>query len=284
MKEDDKPQVLRTVSELKLWRSKRNPGSLALVPTMGNLHAGHAALVEAARGRADRVLVSIFVNPTQFSPDEDYANYPRSLEEDLELLRECDANAVFAPAPEEIYPLGVKRATAIEVPAFSDLLEGASRPGHFRGVASVVVRLFNLAAPDIAVFGEKDYQQLLVIRRMVTELFLPVEILGVPTVRASDGLALSSRNRYLTPGERRGAPGLHRALTAGAEALGRGAQTAEIELAGAAELTAAGFKVEYFAVRDAATLGAPTAGCERIILAAARLGKARLIDSLHLPG
>ncbi len=284
MKEGDDILVLRRVSELRSWRLARGRRSLALVPTMGSLHAGHAALIEAARTVAGRVLVSIFVNPTQFAPDEDFANYPRTLERDLELARDCGADAVFAPAAEEMYPLGAERATAVEVPAFSDLLEGASRPGHFRGVASVVARLFNLALPDVAVFGEKDYQQLLVIRRMAAELFLPVEIVGVPTVRAADGLALSSRNGYLTSEERRRAPALYRALAAGVEALAGGVRAAEVELAGAAELVAGGFKVEYFAVRDAQTLGAPVRARERIILAAARLGGTRLIDNLRLPG
>lgn len=261
---------------------QRAGAGVALVPTMGNLHAGHAALIEAARVHADRVLVSVFVNPTQFAPDEDYAGYPRTPESDLELAAAAGADAVFAPAPEEIYPHGTEAAVAVEVPALAGVLEGVSRPGHFRGVASVLARLFHLAAPACTVFGEKDYQQLLVIRRMVRELFFPIEIISVPTVREADGLALSSRNRYLTAGERRRAPRLYRALTAAAETLREGAPAAEVERAGVAELNAAGFRNDYFSVRDAATLGAPAADRARTVLAAAWLGKARLIDNMRV--
>lgn len=276
--------VLSTVEAVRRWReARRRAGErVALVPTMGNLHAGHRALIEAAGRQIDVVIVSIFVNPTQFAPDEDYASYPRTLEQDLEVAGACGAAAAFVPDAQEMYPFGTEQAALIDVPALSSILEGASRPGHFRGVASVVARLFNIVAPDVALFGEKDYQQLLVIRRMVRELFMPVEIVGVPTVREADGLALSSRNGYLAPEERARAPALHEALQAGAEAFRDGAEAAQIERDGLAALTAAGFEPEYFAVRDAATLGAPRPGGECIILAAGWLGKARLMDNVRL--
>lgn len=279
-----KPTVLETAQALREWREalRRAGERVALVPTMGNLHAGHTALIKAARDRAAVVVVSIFVNPTQFSPDEDYADYPRTLDRDLEAATAAGADVVFAPTAEEMYPFGTARASAIEVPALTDILEGASRPGHFRGVASVVARLFNLIAPDVAFFGEKDYQQLLVVRRMARELFMPVDVVGVPTVRESDGLALSSRNRYLTAREREHAPRLHAALRGAAEALRDGVDTAQIEREGLAKLRAADFNPEYFVVRDAATLAAPRRNGACVILAAGWLGKARLIDNIRL--
>jgi pantoate--beta-alanine ligase len=249
---------------------------------MGNLHAGHRALIEAACRKADTVIVSIFVNPTQFAPDEDYASYPRTLEQDLETAGTRGASAAFVPEAQEMYPFGTERASTVDVPALSRVLEGASRPGHFRGVASVVARLFNIVAPDVALFGEKDYQQLLVVRRMVRELFMPVDVAGVPTVREPDGLALSSRNAYLTREERRRAPAMHEALQAAAEALRDAAKPAQIERDGLVALKAAGFEPEYFSVRDAATLGAPRPDGEGVILAAGWLGKARLIDNIQL--
>lgn len=280
MADHGNPRVLRTVAGLRAWRSQRRAGSLALVPTMGNLHAGHEALVAAARARADAVLVSLFVNPTQFAPGEDYADYPRTFESDCEVAARARADALFAPAPEVMYPFGADNATCVDVPRLSETLCGASRPGHFRGVASVVARLLNLARPDAAFFGKKDYQQLLVIRRMVVELFLPVEIVGVATVRAPDGLAMSSRNRYLTAEERSRAPAMYRELKAAAAALGDGAPAAEVERAARRHLEAAGFRPEYFEVRDAQTLAAPHGDGDRIILAAAHLGRARLIDNI----
>jgi pantoate--beta-alanine ligase len=196
------------------------------------------------------------------------------------LAGQCGPDGIFAPTPEAMYPFGIECATAIEVPAFADILEGAARPGHFRGVASVVARLFNLGAPDLALFGDKDYQQLLVIRRMAAELFFPIEIIGVPTVREADGLALSSRNRYLTAAERERAPALYRALENAVESLRGGVSAAEVARLGARTVDAAGFRGDYFAVRDAETLGTPDAARERVVLAAARLGKARLIDKI----
>jgi len=269
------------VEAVRRWRAGQR-GRVALVPTMGNLHAGHRALIEAAVTQADAVVVSGFVNPTQFAPGEDYASYPRTPEQDLALMRDAGADAVFTPSVDEMYPFGADAATVIEVPALSGMLDGASRPGHFRGVASVVARLFGIVAPDVALFGEKDYQQLLVIRRMVRELFMPVAIVGVPSVREADGLALSSRNAYLAPDERARAPALHAALLAAAEAFRDGGEAAQIERDGLAALKAAGFKPEYFAVREAASLEAPRPGEPCVILAAGWLGKARLIDNVRL--
>lgn len=276
--------MIPTAAGVRAWRAmrRRAGASVAFVPTMGNLHAGHAALVDRARETADFVIVSVFVNPTQFTPGEDYERYPRTLEPDLELAGAHEADAVFAPTPAEIYPGGTEGATTVEVPGLSDILCGASRPGHFRGVESVVARLFNLVEPEYAMFGEKDYQQLLVIRRMTAELLFPIEIVGVPTVREDDGLALSSRNQYLAPEERKRAAALYGALAAAAKALAAGAEPAAVEAEGAAALVAAGFRTDYFAVRDAAMLGPPAAGRRLVVLAAAWLGDTRLIDNIQV--
>lgn len=278
------PALIPTAAGVRAWRAmrRRAGASVAFVPTMGNLHAGHAALVDRARETADFVIVSVFVNPTQFTPGEDYERYPRTLEPDLELAGAHEADAVFAPTPAEIYPGGTEGATTVEVPGLSDILCGASRPGHFRGVESVVARLFNLVEPEYAMFGEKDYQQLLVIRRMTAELLFPIEIVGVPTVREDDGLALSSRNQYLAPEERKRAAALYGALAAAAKALAAGAEPAAVEAEGAAALVAAGFRTDYFAVRDAAMLGPPAAGRRLVVLAAAWLGDTRLIDNIQV--
>jgi len=261
---------------------RRAGASVALVPTMGSLHAGHAALIDQARKTADFVIVSVFVNPTQFAPGEDYERYPRTLEPDRALAGEHGADAVFAPVPAEVYPHGTAGATAVAVPGLSEILCGASRPGHFRGVTSVVARLFNIAEPDVALFGEKDYQQLVVIRRMAEELFFPTRVVGVPTVRETDGLALSSRNQYLTAVERTRAPALRRALESAAAERARGADPAAVGRAGMDALATAGFRPEYFEVRRAADLGPPEAGASEVILAAGWLGKARLIDNIRL--
>ncbi|MGH8271916.1 MAG: pantoate--beta-alanine ligase [Gammaproteobacteria bacterium] len=278
------PALLSTVAAVRAWRAMRlrAGASVAFVPTMGNLHVGHATLIDRAREVADFVLVSVFVNPTQFVPGEDYEKYPRTLARDRELAGVHEADAVFAPTSGEMYPRGSDAAVTIEVPGLSDVLCGASRPGHFRGVASVVARLFNLVQPEYALFGEKDYQQLLVIRRMTAGLFFPIEIVGVPTVRESDGLALSSRNQYLTPAERERAPAMYRELVTAAESLAMGAKPAAVEAAGVAALHAAGLRNDYFAVRDAATLAAPESGRERVVLAAAWLGDTRLIDNIRV--
>ena len=279
------PALIPTVAGVRAWRAMRlrDNASVALVPTMGNLHAGHAALIDAARQTADFVIVSVFVNPTQFGPGEDYETYPRTLEQDRELAGEHDADAVFAPTVAEMYPHGPENPVRVQMPAeLTDQLCGAQRPGHFTGVASVVSRLLNIAQPDYALFGEKDYQQLMVIRRLAEELFMDTEIIGVPTVREADGLALSSRNQYLTANEREQAPALYRALVSARDALRGGAQIEQVEARGRAALAAAGFEPEYFEVRHAATLGTPQAGEPRVALAAGWLGKARLIDNIRI--
>jgi pantoate--beta-alanine ligase len=263
------------------WR--RNGLRVGLVPTMGNLHAGHLALVEAALQRVERVVTSVFVNPLQFGPGEDFGAYPRTLAQDAELLAAAGNHCLFAPAEQEVYPNGRDGHTAVEVPGLSDLLCGASRPGHFRGVATVVAKLFNMVQPDLAVFGEKDFQQLLVIRRMTADLNLPIEIVGLPVVRDPDGLAMSSRNAYLSADERAVAPLLFATLRQVAAALQAGEQASDAEWDAARSLSAAGFKPEYISFRRRADLALPVAEDRAlIVLAAARLGKARLIDNLAL--
>ncbi len=275
--------VIQQLSELRKtvagWRSANQ--RVALVPTMGNLHAGHLSLVREASKQADRVVVSIFVNPMQFGPNEDFAAYPRTLEQDCEVLRPLDVAVVFAPPVEVVYPGRVSEQTRVEVPGISDILCGASRPGHFTGVATVVCKLFNMVQPDLAVFGEKDYQQLLVIRRMTQDLCLPVEIKGMPTQRDSDGLAMSSRNGYLSAAERAQAPALRRCLLAAAELLKVGGEPAKVESSCCESLEKAGFEIDYFSVRRADDLQPVGAEDMRlVVLAAAFLGKTRLIDNL----
>lgn len=277
---------MQTIHEIVPMRAQvsdwhRSGLRVGLVPTMGNLHAGHLTLVREALARADRVVVSVFVNPLQFGADEDLAAYPRTPVEDASALRAAGCHCLFAPGEDEVYPRGRTQQTLIEVPDISDVLCGASRPGHFRGVATVVAKLFNMVQPDLAVFGEKDFQQLLVIRRMTAELCFPVSIVGVPIVREPDGLALSSRNAYLSEQERAAAPALYAALRRLAERLDAGEDPADAEWDAARELSAAGFKPDYVSVRRRADLA--TAGPddrELVILAAAWLGKARLIDNL----
>lgn len=262
------------------WR--RAGERIALVPTMGNLHAGHLALVEAARAQAERVVVSIFVNPIQFVAGEDYETYPRTEAEDCRQLETQGTDLVFLPATEELFTQGLARHTRVSVPGLEDILCGAGRPGHFAGVATVVTKLLNLVQPDVALFGEKDYQQLLVIRRAVADLALPVVIESVPTVREADGLALSSRNAYLTADERALAPALYRTLQAIAAHVHNGAADyAALEAEGLQQLQAAGLRPDYLAIRDAATLAAPGDG-DCVVLAAAWLGKARLIDNIRV--
>lgn len=268
---------------LDSWRSHGE--AIALVPTMGNLHPGHLSLVELASRQADRVVVSIFVNPAQFGPNEDFARYPRTREQDLRALDETACHAVFAPEQTEMYPRGPEGAVRIVVPGLSDVLEGAHRPGHFEGVATVVLRLFNAVQPEIAVFGSKDYQQLHLIRYLTRDLLLPIDIVAGPTVRESDGLALSSRNQYLSAEERRRAPALHRALRESAHALkSRARDFGAIEKSGLQALRRAGFTPDYLVVRRA-DLGAPgTEDANFVVLAAARLGNTRLIDNIQLRG
>lgn len=273
----DQIAALRTLTAD--WR--RAGLRIALVPTMGNLHAGHLELVRVALTRADRVITSSFVNPLQFGPAEDFARYPRTPWRDAELLRAGGCHCLFAPDEAEVYPRGRMNQTRVEVPILSDMLCGATRPGHFAGVATVVAKLFNMAQPDLALFGEKDFQQLLIIRRLAADLNLPIEVVGVPIVREPDGLALSSRNAYLTEAERAIAPRLHATLREAATALLEGRSIASAERDATARLRAAGFQPDYFCVRRRADLGSVGPGDrELVIVAAAALGKARLIDNL----
>jgi len=261
------------------WR--RQGDHVALVPTMGNLHAGHLSLVKLAREHAERVVVSIFVNPTQFGEGEDFYQYPRTLERDTRRLKTSAADLIFAPDVETMYPLGLKDATTISVPRISENFCGASRPGHFDGVTSVVARLFALVQPDVAVFGQKDYQQQLVIRHMSLDLNLPVAIITGATVREEDGLAMSSRNQYLSESERSTAPVLYEVMSAVGIDLQNGRRDfASLEAESVTRLTDAGLDVEYFSIRRAQNLEVPDRDCdELVVLAAARLGDARLIDN-----
>jgi pantoate--beta-alanine ligase len=267
---------------VRQWRAAG--ARIAFVPTMGNLHPGHISLIEAARRGAARFVASIFVNPMQFGPNEDFAHYPRTAAKDAKMLADAGCDLMFMPDAQEIYPDGFERATRVEVPELSRILCGQFRPGHFEGVATVVAKLFNIVAPDIAVFGEKDFQQLTIIRRMVADMCYPIEIVAAPTVRDADGLAMSSRNQYLTAAERKIAPRLYAALQAAVRRLAAANKDfAAIEHAGTLELEAAGFQPEYFSIRAAHNLGAPQElPQELVVLAAARLGKARLIDNLKV--
>ncbi|HDS2409105.1 pantoate--beta-alanine ligase [Escherichia coli] len=254
---------------------------VALVPTMGNLHDGHMKLVDEAKARADVVVVSIFVNPMQFDRPEDLARYPRTLQEDCEKLNKRKVDLVFAPSVKEIYPNGTETHTYIDVPGLSTMLEGASRPGHFRGVSTIVSKLFNLVQPDIACFGEKDFQQLALIRKMVADMGFDIEIVGVPIMRAKDGLALSSRNGYLTAEQRKIAPGLYKVLSSIADKLQAGERDLDeiITIAGQ-ELNEKGFRADDIQIRDADTLLEVSETSKRaVILVAAWLGDARLIDN-----
>lgn len=268
-------------TQVKAWR--RAGERVALVATMGNLHDGHIDLVRRAREHADRVVVSVFVNPLQFGKNEDFDRYPRTPEADAERLRATVTEILFMPRVSEVYPNGLAMQTRIEVPGISDVLCGAVRPGHFGGVATVVNMLFNMVMPDVALFGEKDYQQLLVIRCMVRDLHLPVEVIGIPTVRNAQGLALSSRNQYLTNAERELAATICRTLHATATALKAGNKdfAALQENAGQA-LRAAGFRPDYYVIARP-DLGAPQVGDKTlVILVAAWLGKARLLDNISV--
>jgi len=271
----------RTVADLRAhvapWRKAGK--SIALVPTMGALHAGHLSLVTLAKSKADRVVVSIFVNPIQFGPREDFSTYPRDEAGDIEKLRAAGVDLVFAPNTAEMYPAGF--STKVSIGDLTEDLCGANRPNHFDGVATVVTKLLLQCAPDMAIFGEKDYQQLLVIKHLVRDLNVPVEILGGDIVREKDGLALSSRNAYLSPAERKTAPLLHQTISEVAAALARGEGADAACVAGRFKLEAAGFRVDYIAVRDPDTLK-PLSGPVKHarVLAAAYLGKTRLIDNV----
>jgi pantoate--beta-alanine ligase len=275
------PDINALHEQMQAWRARGE--RIALVPTMGNLHEGHLRLVDEAKRHADRCVVSIFVNPTQFGPGEDFAAYPRTPDEDCALLEARGADAVFLPTVEMMYPQGEAISTSIVVPEqLANILCGASRPGHFNGVATVVAKLFNLVQPDVAVFGEKDYQQLLVIRRLVADLNMPVTIIGLPTIREDNGLAMSSRNRYLSDEQRGLATLLYASLRRCCERLQSGERDITgIEAEAIAQLQAAGFEPDYVSIRRVADLGLPgTTDTDLVILAAARLGKARLIDNV----
>jgi pantoate--beta-alanine ligase len=278
-------KIVTRIAELRAivhgWRMSGE--SIAFVPTMGNLHAGHASLIGAAHLHGRRVVASVFVNPLQFGPNEDFNAYPRTPEDDAALLTGQGVDVLFLPTVAEMYPLGSAGSTIVDVPELSGILCGAFRPGHFQGVATVVVKLLNLVQPDVGIFGEKDYQQLTIIRRSVEDLCLPVTIVGAPTVRADDGLALSSRNRYLSATERAIAPTVYRALDQARRRLeGGDADVAGIERQGMEMLRAAGFRPDYFEVRMANTLERPRGqDIDVVVLTAARLGRARLIDNLQ---
>jgi len=262
------------------WR--HNDEHVALVPTMGSLHAGHLALVELAREHAERVVVSIFVNPTQFAEGEDFDEYPRTLERDTLRLKTTGADLIFAPEVKTVYPFGIENATTVSVPGLTENFCGASRPGHFDGVTTVVARLFALVQPDVAVFGQKDYQQQLVIRHMAEDLNLPVSIITSETIREDDGLALSSRNAYLDEEQRATAPALYAELSAVGQELQNGRRNfSDLESVAQQHLVDSGFEVEYFAIRRALNLEIPDRDCDDlVVIAAAKLGEARLIDNI----
>lgn len=275
--------IIETLPLLRqqILRLRMEGKRVALVPTMGNLHDGHMKLVDEAKARADVVVVSIFVNPMQFDRPEDLARYPRTLQEDCEKLNKRKVDLVFAPSVKEIYPNGTETHTYVDVPGLSTMLEGASRPGHFRGVSTIVSKLFNLVQPDIACFGEKDFQQLALIRKMVADMGFDIEIVGVPIMRAKDGLALSSRNGYLTAEQRKIAPGLYKVLSSIADKLQAGERDLDeiITIAGQ-ELNEKGFRADDIQIRDADTLLEVSETSKRaVILVVAWLGDARLIDN-----
>ncbi len=275
------PSIAALRSQVRLWRQAGQ--SVALVPTMGALHAGHISLVEQAKQRADKVVATIFVNPTQFAPTEDFSKYPRTLEADVAKLTEIGADAVFTPTAEDMYPEGFCTTISLRGPATAGL-EDRFRPTHFQGVATVVAKLLLQALPDAAIFGQKDYQQLAVIRQLTSDLNIPVEIMGAATVRESDGLAMSSRNVYLSEDERAAAPVLHRCMTKAAQRI-RDGEAMEAALAPARnKITGAGFEIDYLEVRDAVTLASVEGRYRKglRILVAARLGRTRLIDNIEV--
>jgi pantoate--beta-alanine ligase len=279
-------QIAESVTDLRAtvraWRLEEQ--QIAFVPTMGNLHEGHFSLVALARQHAPRVVVSSFVNPTQFGPNEDYARYPRTHDEDRAGLIAAGCDLLFFPQVDEMYPFGIDACTRMHVPGISDELEGAARPGHFDGVATVVTRLFNAVQPDIVVLGSKDFQQLQTIRQLVRDLAMPIRIVAAPTRREADGLAMSSRNQYLSPEERARAPLIHGALLRMRDGLRAGGGIDALEAEAIATLGAAGFSPDYAEIRRAQDLRQPRQG-ERtglVALIAARLGSTRLIDNLEL--
>jgi pantoate--beta-alanine ligase len=278
--------MIETTSELAALRArigewKRSGLRVGFVPTMGNLHAGHHSLVALARQHADRVVASVFVNPTQFGPNEDFARYPRTPETDAAGLQDAGCDLLWLPSVETMYPFGPEATVQVRVPGVTGTLEGAHRPGHFDGVATVVARLFNQVQPDIAMFGRKDYQQLAVIRYLARDLAFPIEIIAGETLREADGLAMSSRNQYLSAGERQVAPTIHRTLQGMAAAIRAGRPRMQVEAQAAADLVGAGFTVDYSVVRRP-DLAEPQDGepGPRVALVAARLGRTRLIDNI----
>ena len=279
-------QTLTSVDALRraVNKARKAGKTIGFVPTMGNLHEGHLQLLRRAKHLADCVEVSIFVNPLQFGANEDLDAYPRTLAADKEKLFAEGANFLFAPTVDEMYPEGMKPQTLVSVPRITDTLCGAARPGHFTGVATVVTKLFNMVQPDVAVFGEKDFQQLMVIRKMVGDMCMPIDIVSVATVRETDGLAMSSRNNFLSSKERRVAPRLHRILQDYREAIANGFDDYQhLEKHALEDLVLLGFQPDYVSIRDAETLESVTPDTEAIvILAAARLGRTRLIDNVTL--
>lgn len=280
-------KTIHTVAALRAEiRAARKAGKdIGFVPTMGNLHAGHISLIKASKQQDCFTVASIFVNPLQFNDKSDLERYPRTLTADQEQLVSANCDLLFAPDVDEMYPAGQAIQSTVSVPGVSEGLCGGSRPGHFDGVATVVTKLFNMVQPDLAFFGEKDFQQVAVIRKMVADLNMPLTIVAVPTARATDGLALSSRNGYLTESEREAAPALYQALTAIGNGLQQQQPLAELIAAAEQQLLAAGFKPDYLEVRHAANLSiadAPQTGDKLVILGAAFLGKARLIDNISV--
>jgi len=278
--------TVKTVRELRavVARARSEGKRIALVPTMGNLHSGHIALVTKAVQRADFVIASIFVNPLQFGPNEDLASYPRTLAADQEQLLQAGCHLLFTPTVEEMYPHGMADQTIVRVPVVSEGLCGGSRPGHFDGVSTVVSKLFNMVQPDIAIFGQKDFQQLAVVNALVRDLNMPIQIIGEPTVRAADGLALSSRNGYLTEDQRTAAPALYRVIKRIGTALQNGEQDHQQLIGdGVKALESAGFRPDYLEIRHAVSLRPATPDDrDLVVLGAAFMGKTRLIDNLHL--
>ena len=278
--------TVKTVRELRavVARARSEGKRIALVPTMGNLHSGHIALVTKAVQRADFVIASIFVNPLQFGPNEDLASYPRTLAADQEQLLQAGCHLLFTPTVEEMYPHGMADQTIVRVPVVSEGLCGGSRPGHFDGVSTVVSKLFNMVQPDIAIFGQKDFQQLAVVNALVRDLNMPIQIIGEPTVRAADGLALSSRNGYLTEDQRAAASALYRVIKQIGTALQNGEQDHQQLISdGVKDLKAAGFRPDYLEIRHAVSLRPATPDDrDLVVLGAAFMGKTRLIDNLHL--
>lgn len=284
-------QTCQNIEQLRLqldsWRNKNE--CIAFVPTMGNLHAGHLSLVSIAQQKARRVVVSIYVNPLQFAPDEDFSSYPRTLDDDLEQLKAQGVDLVFIPDTELIYPEGEQQSTFVEVPALSHIIEGKCRPGFFRGVATVVLKLFNMVQPDIAVFGEKDFQQLLVIRQMVKDLNLPIKIIGAETRREASGLAMSSRNNYLNAAERENSQNFSAILSSYRYQIEQGCNLVQAQNDCIKTLENHGFIVDYVTLRettrldevsDSEVMSPSHQGVELVILAAVKLGNTRLIDNV----